>query len=327
MRLLCGIDEAGYGPLLGPLTIARAVIEVPDADDPEQPIDVWSLVTRAVHKTLTGRKGRLVVADSKKFGIRTAGLTNLEASCLAFAHAAGCDTTRADLFFDALSETTHQQLDHLPWYAPTAEHPWQSLPTASTPGEHAIARSMLQTTLTAANVRIRDLGLSLVFEDTFNDLVAKTHSKASASFTYVARHLIAIWRDHGRQHPHVVIDRQSGRTRYRELLAMLLPDAQLRILDETPQRSAYQLTEADRTITVSFETKADGNHFPVALASMLAKYSRELMMDRLNSYFIRHLPDLKPTAGYTTDGRRFMNDLKPHLPALDIHPHSLCRIA
>ncbi|MEQ9461065.1 MAG: hypothetical protein RIG82_08950 [Phycisphaeraceae bacterium] len=322
MRIIAGIDEAGYGPLLGPLTIARAVIALPDTDQ-----DPWKLLSKAVARTLSGRKSRLVVNDSKKLGVRTAGLQHIETSCLAFAHAAGLDTTDAGTLFDALGESTHRHLDHLPWYSPTTRWPWQPLPTALTAGEVSIARSMLNTTMAAAEVSVRSLGVSLVFEDAFNDLVSKTNSKASASFTYVARHLLAIWRDFGGHHPLVVIDRQSGRTHYRELLSLLLPEASFRVLEEGPDRSAYEVREGDRFMTVSFETKADGTHFPVALASMMAKYSRELMMQRLNSWFANRLPDLRPTAGYALDGRRFVEEIAPHLPEWGVHRSNLCRMA
>ena len=41
---------------------------------------------------------------------------------------------------------------------------------------------------------------------------------------------------------------------------------------------------------------------------MAAKLARELCMKRLNDYFRSHAPELKPTAGYYGDARRFLRE-------------------
>ena len=56
---------------------------------------------------------------------------------------------------------------------------------------------------------------------------------------------------------------------------------------------------------------ADEHHLPVALASMLAKYLREVSMACFNAYWQRRLPSLRPTAGYYTDARRFLSEIEP----------------
>ena len=78
---------------------------------------------------------------------------------------------------------------------------------------------------------------------------------------------------------------------------------------------------------VSFEVDADSGHMPVALASMLAKYTRELLMSRFNAYFARRLPDVKPTAGYATDGQRWLEQVEPRLSELGLSRERLCRLA
>ena len=50
-----------------------------------------------------------------------------------------------------------------------------------------------------------------------------------------------------------------------------------------------------------FEPRADGCHLNVALASMAAKYLREVCMLQFNRYWAAQVPGLKPTAGYPTD--------------------------
>ena len=46
-----------------------------------------------------------------------------------------------------------------------------------------------------------------------------------------------------------------------------------------------------------------------ALASMTAKYLRELHMIQFNAYFQARVPGLKPTAGYGLDAWRFLDDI------------------
>ena len=64
---------------------------------------------------------------------------------------------------------------------------------------------------------------------------------------------------------------------------------------------------------ITFAEKAETRAFTVALASCLAKYARELAMGAFNRYFGALQPDLKPTAGYTSDGRRWLRDATPML--------------
>ena len=47
---------------------------------------------------------------------------------------------------------------------------------------------------------------------------------------------------------------------------------------------------------------------PVALASMAAKYVRELSMQAFNAFWADRLPGLRPTAGYPTDALRWRHD-------------------
>ena len=54
--------------------------------------------------------------------------------------------------------------------------------------------------------------------------------------------------------------------------------------------------------------KAEAN-FPVALASIVCKYVRELSMHAFNQFWAKHLPDVKPTAGYPVDAARFKAEI------------------
>ena len=79
-------------------------------------------------------------------------------------------------------------------------------------------------------------------------------------------------------------------------------------------------------MTVSFLVEADAVHMPVALASMVSKYTREILMSRFNAWFTRRAPHIKPTAGYAMDANRFWAEVEPLLPQWGVLPAQLRRL-
>jgi hypothetical protein len=63
----------------------------------------------------------------------------------------------------------------------------------------------------------------------------------------------------------------------------------------------------------------------VAAAAMLSKYLREAMMGRFNAFWSTHVPDAPPTAGYYTDGMRFLRDIEPKRKEMGIGDGELIR--
>lgn len=319
MYVYAGIDEAGYGPMYGPLVVGCAVLTLPDRASDAKPPAMWELLSSAVCERLRGRKGRLAINDSKKLTTKAAGIKHLEAGLLAFL-SAGDQTLPTDVaqWLDVLGESRHRDarsdgLCQLPWYAASSKHRWQPLPTANTVDELGIAGAMLRRACREAGVCFERYAGQVIYEDQFNARVSATRSKAAVSFTAVAAHLVRIMQDHGQHHPHVAVDRQSGRTRYRDLLAQVFEGAMIDVLGETNENSAYRVMAGQHTMTVSFMVGAEERHMPVALASMAAKYTRELLMQRLNRYFLAIAPGVAATAGYGTDANRWRDEILPRL--------------
>ncbi|MFG0331447.1 MAG: hypothetical protein ACF8PN_16280 [Phycisphaerales bacterium] len=318
MLVYAGIDEAGYGPMFGPLTVGCARMVLPEYDPADGEPKMWSKLRGAVARDLKSSKGRLVVADSKKLKLPNGGarhpLTHLERGVWAFGYGCRRDTicwpTTDSAFFDGLSVDLTDAFESLPWYC----GPDCQAPVATSVDELSVAANALRRALERNGVSQVDLTCRLLTEPEFNERVERYGSKAAANFALVGRHLRSIMAEFGDDHPRVVVDRQGGRSQYVEPLAWVFPDAEIRILGESPSMSCYEVRQADgRRMNVIFKEDGDADHFPVALASMIAKYVRELLMLRFNRFFRQLNPELKPTAGYYGDGARFLRDIEPLL--------------
>ncbi len=79
--ILAGIDEAGYGPMLGPLVVSISLFRLP-GDDPSP--DLWETLAPAVNRS--AKKNSIPVNDSKKLFRQKGRLTNLEEGLFPFVY-------------------------------------------------------------------------------------------------------------------------------------------------------------------------------------------------------------------------------------------------
>ena len=106
----------------------------------------------------------------------------------------------------------------------------------------------------------------------------------------------------------VVCDKHGGRNRYGRLLQERFPEYLIEVHEESLAASTYRWGPDERRIEVRF--CAGGESFlPVALASMVSKYLRELAMQAFNDFWCRQVPNLRPTAGYPGDALRFKREI------------------
>lgn len=306
--LYCGIDEAGYGPLLGPLCVAAAAFQVDDWA-PDQPApDLWERLSPAVCRTIKGAGRSIPIADSKKLKLSNDGprdpLTHLERGVYTALEAWDSPpASDAELF-----ERLGMALSPEPWYL----GPANPLPRAATPEQLRIDANALRRAGSKAGVRLVGLWCIALCEADYNQ-VLKEHQTKAATTALASRRLIAQLLNHEwAGQIRIICDRQGGRQHYAKSLSNIAGRGDATILEEHERLSSYQLD--DRT-QVAFMPEAEEQHLPVALASMTAKLVRELAMTRFNTYWCQRKPGLKATAGYTTDARRWLNDANELLDA------------
>ncbi len=322
-----GIDEAGYGPLLGPLVVSATAFDVPVKLWPKgagaSPPDFWDMLRLSLTRRASRRDPRLCVADSKKLfkNSDSRGIALLERAVLAFLGLTG----EVPSSLGALVQKTCPDLMPLLADDPchtTAELP---LPVGTSRADVRTQCNALRADLERAGVRLRCIFSEVLPAGPFNDRIEATRNKAVVLFALTMRLIERIWRLTGARRLSIWVDRQGGRTHYRHPLMTAFPDDHLEILTESTSFCSYRLSSPARRQRVHFIKNGESHHMPIALASVASKYMRELLMLSFNRFWSSHVPELKPTAGYYEDGRRFLAEIGPMMARLRIDPNRIVR--
>lgn len=316
--ILAGIDEAGYGPLLGPLIVTAVVLECP-ADWAER--SLWDVLKASVCATPQDRKRRIPICDSKKLHRPGEGVARLERSALAAIAAAGAMPEKIAELLDMLSAGAARAVRAEPCYGDLDRR----LPLGCDAGALAVASSVLRQDLEARGGRLAGVHCEIVPEGRFNELVGHTNNKAAVLLGLTFRLIDRIARAHPNRPLVIQADRQGGRTTYGRPLMRSFEDRRLKIDTEEDCYSCYELTDSKTRWRISFDTGGETKRLPIALASVVSKYVREVLMHCFNAFWAREAPEVRPTAGYYTDGSRFMLEIAPHLERLGIAPQRLMR--
>jgi len=153
-------------------------------------------------------------------------------------------------------------------------------------------------------VRLVAIRADVVEPSRFNRLVRQYDNKASATSRVAMNLLRGLWHPDDDVEAFVVADKHGGRNRYEPLLSEAFDGVKIDCLEEGAERSVYRVGKGE----LRFQPRAE-EHGPVALASMTAKYLRELAMHQFNRFWRGRLPGLKPTQGYPVDAKRFRAEI------------------
>jgi hypothetical protein len=321
MPFLLGIDEAGYGPNLGPLAISASVWEAPQGVRGDELYErLHTVIAPAAERSAKAAGRRIAIADSKLLYQSSKGLKLLER---------GLWAAWSLLDQRPLSCGDVWKLLAGPDAGPRREalcDGWDRLPAPRDLDAAEIdrRRPALCAALTQAGVRLVGLQSVAVFPREFNDTVDRSESKGAAlshwSLQLVARMIEPL----GDEPIAILCDKHGGRDHYLPLLMHFFPDRHIEVVSEGRLKSVYRFGPAQRRVEIAFQAKGE-SHLPTALASMASKYLRELAMLAFNDFWRQQVADLRPTAGYPVDARRFKADIAAAQQGLGIEDRIVWR--
>ncbi len=321
-----GIDEAGYGPMLGPLVVGLATLHTQNKVSPANP---WKLLAPVVsHHARRSKQAKraIAVADSKKLHRPTPeDLTALEHGVLSFiAQERGSVPATFRELLDHLTAGRRKYLEDYPWYR-GADLPIPfSMPTLELEGSiRRLRRRMEGAEMEVAEVRALPLGVV----EYNHQLSQHQENKSDVNAWAIGRFLGWLWRQNKRTQADAWIDRLGGRQRYGPILYPLFKGARFQIIEQGETHQEYQVLSRneERELRIHFKKDGEAESFPTALASMTAKYVRELHMVLFNRWWKQHSPELKRTAGYVQDARRFLKETQALRRQLSIEDGLLIR--
>ena len=295
-----GLDEAGYGPLLGPLVIGLSATRVPGSFPRGDPLRrrLRGLVCRPEPRAAYDDALPVPLDDSKVL-FRRFGRDGLSRAVGAFV-AAMDHAPPTDLhdWIVRFSDVDPTDFARVPWFdgldtVAVPRYPWTG------PLEPAFRKRGVQ----ALDLRVLpvDAGSLNVAFDRWN--------KARVLGIHAGTLLLGVLNRYPDEDADVWVDRHGGRRDYEDLLAEWFAFAAVRRTCRDDRESRYVVELPGRTVRIRFRTAADQDALSVSWASVAAKFTRELFMARFNAWFGDHCPDVRPTAGYYEDGRRWLEDV------------------
>lgn len=317
MAVLVGIDEAGFGPILGPLVVSSSIFSL---SRELIGVDLWQILRKSLANKRKHLAGRLLIADSKKAYSKSLGIKHLERTISACLKYLGKEPATLAELISMLCPDCLERLRDYPWYREAG-----SCRITTNAADIALASTVFADDLTTNGIKLLELKSCCLDVAHYNKMVSSVKNKARVLFTATSRLIQDAFHEFGNDELQIIVDRQGGRVHYRATLQRMFADMELRILSESPSASSYELQTDGKKMRLHFVVGADKRFLQVSLSSMLSKYLRELLVANINRYFTGFHADLRPTAGYWKDGLRFIKDLKENIPHVRYDQKQLVR--
>jgi hypothetical protein len=272
--------------------------------------DLWSVFRQSVAKA-SPRRGRndarIVIADSKRLHRPKAGIAAIERSALGLLSAADRNPDQLDTLLRALIVDEFEgKFDAYPWYRDLRTQ----LPRAAGGEAIKLSAGAFRRDLEEVGGGFASIEAHTLLVGELNDRIAKGGNKDTLRFEITTRILDSLMRSRPAMPVLVFADRHGGRIHYRAGLMRAFPQAEMHVAAESGKRSEYRLESDGRSVRVIFSVGADADHMLPAAASIVAKYVRELLIERINDFWTARVDGLKPTAGYYKDGVRFLREVE-----------------
>ncbi|MGC1274869.1 MAG: hypothetical protein WBC44_14275 [Planctomycetaceae bacterium] len=314
MPLLIGLDEAGYGPNLGPLVVAATVWEV--AEDPRT-FDPWVAFDGVVSQAADPSGKTVHVADSKVVHAASAGIAAVERSATTILRLANRGASSLHMLWDDLTGSDHRADCGEPWFCGNDV----SLPMTELPQDSSHVLECWLQRCESTGCRLVDVVCEIVPARRFNGELQKTGSKGRLLSEATLALLRRVWDPADDRDALVLCDKHGGRNRYADLLADTFPDEMPLGLEESSASSRYRVGSGE----IRFQARSEA-HLPVAAASLVAKYLREACMEAMNAFWIALLPDLRPTRGYPLDARRYLREIEADAAGMGLERETYWRL-
>ncbi len=286
--IYAGVDEAALGPVLGPFCACCVVLS---AGQPKKSPGI-----------IEDKAAGLFLTDSKKIYSKSKGIKILEQNVLAVLKCLDGSFPETAAGFVESAASEYEGWKSRPWFAGFDA---LTIPRKADPEKIDKLADLLQEKLENEGFRLESVSALTVSAAEFNASLDLTGNKSNT-----VRDLIKPLFGRIKRSPEtaeIITDCQGGRRYYSDWLAAVFSGMDF---GETVNNKA-SIYNSEK-LRISFEIKADAHYLHVAMASMTAKYLRELFMEQFNSYWTDKLPGLVPTAGYPQDGKRFIAELNQH---------------